>query len=67
MTQAKIIGNGVMKAYSEWLNKMAMAKPKYAQIVIIENEHFIVETILRLIKSGVIGEDALETALLNYK
>ena len=43
--QAKIIGNGVMKTYIEWLNKIAMAKPKYAQIVIIENSYFIVDTI----------------------
>lgn len=56
-----------MKTYSEWLIKIAMAKPKYAQIVIIENIYFIVDTIQRLTKTGVIGEDALENALLNYK
>ena len=56
-----------MKTYIEWLNKIAMAKPKYAQIVIIENSYLIVDTIQRLTKTGVIGEDALENALLNFK
>jgi hypothetical protein len=43
--QAKIIGNGTMKTYIEWLKKIAIAKPKYAQIVIIENGYFVVDTI----------------------
>lgn len=45
IVQAKIIGNCIMKTFSEWLKKTAMAKPKYAQIVIIENGYFIVDTI----------------------
>lgn len=45
IVQAKIIGNGTMKTYIEWLKKIAIAKPKYAQIVIIENGYFVVDTI----------------------
>jgi hypothetical protein len=45
IVQSKIIGNGVMKTYIEWLIKIAIAKPKYAQIVIIENSYFIVDTV----------------------
>jgi hypothetical protein len=45
MVQAKIIGNGVMRPYIEWVKKIAMVKPKYAQIVIVENGYFIQDTI----------------------
>ena len=65
--QSSIIGNCIIKLFTDWITKTAQLKPKYQQIVILENICYISETIQRLIKAGIIADDAMENALLYCK
>jgi hypothetical protein len=57
----------MIKLFTDWITSVASVNPKYLQIVILENLCFITETLVRLIKAGVIAEDGLENALLYCK
>lgn len=48
--QHKVIGNKVvnqiiLKSIGDWLLKVAAVKPKYQDLVVMENSHYILDTI----------------------
>ena len=62
----KIFNQMILKTLGDWLLKISNVKPKYTDIVMLENAHFIYDTLMRM-SNKVEKCDFFESAVLYYR
>lgn len=49
---SKVINQILLKHIGEWLLKITQSKPKYTDLVVLENSHYILDTLAKLMQKA---------------